>query len=70
MTGDWDERDADEDEEFGPGDPDYDLSEQHGYMWDPQRRDWPVPSPALIVVSVLVIVALVLPSVLLVLRAT
>jgi hypothetical protein len=65
MTNDWDERDDDEEEEFGPGDPDYDLSEQHGYMWEPKRRDWPIPLPVMIAVTVLVILALVLPSLLL-----
>jgi len=67
MTNEWD--DQDEEEEFGPGDPDYDLSEQHGYMWEPKRRDWPVPLPVLLVVSVLVVIALVLPSLLLLWRA-
>jgi hypothetical protein len=67
MTNEWDEEDE---EEFGPGDPDYDLSEQHGYMWEePKRRDWPVPLPVLLVVSVLVVIALVLPSLLLLWRA-
>jgi hypothetical protein len=40
MTNEWD--DGEDEEEFGPGDPDYDLSEQHGYTWEPQRRDWRV----------------------------
>lgn len=69
MTNDWDDG-AEEEEEFGPGDPDYDLSEQHGYTWEPRRRDWPVPRRLLLVVSIIVIIAMVLPSVLLVLRAT
>jgi hypothetical protein len=64
VTNDWNAEDA-EDDEFGPGDPDYDLSEQHGYMWEPKRRDWPVPMPVLLVVSAAVIMALVVPSLLL-----
>jgi hypothetical protein len=66
MTNEWDEtQDDEEEEEFGPGDPDYDLSEQHPYSWEPARRDWPIPPALLIAVSVLVVIALVLPSLLL-----
>lgn len=61
----WDSGDDQiEDEPFGPGDPDYDLSEAHGYGWEPPREHWPVPPWLLIAVSIVVIVALVLPALL------
>ena len=53
-----------DDGDFGPGDPDYDLSEAHGYDWEPERPHWPVPPWLLVVVSLLVIVALLLPGLL------
>ena len=71
MPSEWDEPPADEDDddEFGPGDPDYDLSEAHGYSeWEPASRHWPVPPWLLAVVSLIVAAALVLPSIFLVLR--
>ncbi|HYM16335.1 MAG TPA: hypothetical protein VEZ14_12320 [Dehalococcoidia bacterium] len=49
---------------FGPGDPDYDLSEAHGYGWEPAREHWPVPPWLLLAVSIVVIVALLLPALL------
>jgi hypothetical protein len=63
------DEDGDEEEEIGPGDPDYDLSEAHGYRWEPRREHWPVPPWLLVVVSLLVVAALVLPTVLLIARA-
>lgn len=69
MPNEWDEPPADDDEEFGPGDPDYDLSEGHGYSsWEPTSRHWPIPPWLLMVVSLIVALALVLPSILFVLR--
>jgi hypothetical protein len=72
MPRDWEIPDADEyedeEDEFGPGSADYDLSEEHGYMWEPKREHWPVPPWLLITVSIIVIVALVLPSVIILLR--
>lgn len=69
MPDDWqiphDDRDEDE---FGPDSPDWDLSEGHGYMWEPKREQWPVPSWVLILVALVVIFALVVPGVLLVFR--
>lgn len=50
-------------EEIGPDDPDYDLSEAHGYTWEPARENWPVPRWLLAVVSILVVLALVVPGV-------
>ncbi len=65
MPRDWEIPDGEEEEdEFGPGSADWDLSEAHGYMWEPKRRHWPVPPWALIVVSLIVIVALLLPTLL------
>jgi hypothetical protein len=71
MTDDWqrpDDEDVEDEEEITPDDPDWDLSEAHGYRWDPERPHWPVPPAVLAAVSVLVILALVLPGVLLILR--
>ena len=73
MPGEWDiphdaEPDDEEPEEFGPGDPDFDLSEAHGYMWEPEREHWPVPPWLLVVISILVVIALILPAVVIILR--
>lgn len=57
-----------EEDEFGPDSPDYDLSEEHGYNWDPRRSDWPAPPWLLAIISALVILGLVLPGILLLLR--
>ena len=58
----------DDDRDLGPDERDYDLSEEHGYTWEPRRRDWPVPLPVLAVISVLVIIALVVPALIIVLQ--
>jgi hypothetical protein len=72
MPRDWeipdDEEAVEEEDEFGPESSDWDLSEEHGYLWYPKREQWPVPSWLLVIVSVVVIVALVLPAVLLLFR--
>jgi hypothetical protein len=68
MTNEWDAPDDEEDDEFGPGSADYDLSEQHGYMWEPEREHGPISPGLMIVISALVIVALVLPGLLILLR--
>ncbi len=65
TTGEWgpdDDHLDDEEEEFGPGDPDYDLSEAHPYSWEPRRDNWPVPPWLLIAVSVVAIAALLVPT--------
>ncbi|HEY8173495.1 MAG TPA: hypothetical protein VIH21_10460 [Dehalococcoidia bacterium] len=67
MTNDWPDDEQDEDE-IAPGDADYDLSEAHGYRWEPEREHWPVAPWTIAVVSVLVIAALVLPAIIIVLR--
>ncbi len=51
-------------DEFGPGSPDYDLSESHGYRWEPKRDNWPIPPWLLAVVSLLIVLALLLPALL------
>ena len=62
------ENEYDEDaDEIRPGDPDYDLSEAHGYMWDPAPAPFP-PRWLIIVVTIAVILALVIPSVIIILN--
>ena len=56
--------DDDEDgaeEDLGPGDADYDLTEEHGYMWEPPSR-WRLRPWMLAVIAVLLIVSLILPT--------
>lgn len=60
---------VEEDEEFGPGDPDYDLSEEYGYSWEPQREHWPISPAVLIVVSIVLAIALILPALIIIARA-
>ena len=59
----YDEEDDDE-EEVGPDDPDYDLSEAAGYAdWEPASdRQFPLPQWVIVAVSLLLILALVLPA--------
>ena len=62
MPDEWDDAGDEEDEEFGPGDPDYDLSEAHGYSVDAPRQR-PIIAPRLmLVVSIVLVVALVAPA--------
>lgn len=66
---DWDDGAADEEEpEIGPGDPDYDLSEAHGYRWEPQRDHWPVPPWLLAAVSIALVIGLLLPALIIIVR--
>ncbi len=57
---------GDEEEEYyipGPDDPDYDLSEEAGYSgWEPSKRDLFLPRWLLVAVSLLLIVAILLPA--------
>ncbi len=53
---------------MGPDHPDYDLSEAHGYTWEPKRGHWSVPPWVIAAISLLVVLGLVLPSILFVLR--
>ena len=49
----------------GPGDPDYDLSEVHGYAdWEAPQRSTLVPQWVIVAVSLLMIVAILIPVVL------
>lgn len=59
-----------EERDLGPDDRDYDLSEDHGYLWYEEHRFWPPPNWLIAVISILLVAALVLPSLLLVLRYT
>ena len=68
MTDEWQGPEEDDEDEITPHDPDWDLSEGHGYMWEPERRDWLVSPGVLALVSIVLIVALVLPAILLILR--
>jgi hypothetical protein len=69
MPNEWDEPppDDEEDGEIAPGDPDYDLSEAHGYTWEPERR-WSFPPWLVAVISLILATALVLPTVLFILN--
>jgi hypothetical protein len=70
MTNVYDDGDEEEDE-IGPGVSDYDLSEEHGYEFsDSEDQDDTavVPQWAMVVVTIAVVAALVLPAVLLIWR--
>jgi hypothetical protein len=70
MTNEWEEVEDDEDE-LGPGSADYDLSEEHGYTWEPEHEDsdeGPIPRWALTWVTVIVLAALLLPGLILIWR--
>jgi hypothetical protein len=56
-----------DEDEIRPGDPDYDLSEAHGYLWEP-RRKWP-PRWLIVALTILVIVALLLPALIYIMRS-
>jgi hypothetical protein len=59
---------TDEDEEIQPGDPDYDLSEAHGYLWKPAHQEWP-PRWLIVGLSVLVIAGLIVPTLIYIMRS-
>ncbi len=68
MAERWDD-DAPEDE-FGLDSPDYDLSEARGYGWEPERPSrWPPPQWLIVAISLLVVVALLVPGLLVLLRS-
>lgn len=58
------EEDGDEEwEELDPDDPDYDLSEEAGYAdWEPPERSFFLPQWVILAVSLLLILALLLPA--------
>ena len=71
MTNEWPEGDSDSEEEdvndLGPGSADYDLSEEHGYRWEQEREGASViPQGVMLAVTLIVLVALVLPTILLI----
>ena len=70
MPNEWDAPPPDDeaDEEIGPGDPDYDLSEAHGYTWEPERPRWSFPPWLVAAISLILAAALVLPTVLFILN--
>lgn len=68
MTNDWSDNDSegeDVEEEFGPGSADYDLSEEHGYRWEPERESI-IPQGVMVTVSIILVLALILPTILLI----
>ena len=68
MTNEWGEDEIlEEDDSLGPGQADYDLSEEHGYTWEPASPQV-IPQWLMVSVSVLVVTALVAPTVYLIWR--
>jgi hypothetical protein len=61
VAEEWDDPPGDDDE-FGPGSPDYDLSEARGYGGEPEHGFWPPPPWVFVVISVLIVIALLLPT--------
>lgn len=69
MSGGWEGDEFEDEEEFGPGSADYDLSEEHGYTWEPAREGGgPIPQWAMVLVTLLVLAGLVLPAIFLIYR--
>lgn len=71
MTGEWDEEDIEEgdEEEFGPGSADYDLSEGHGYRWEDSTGGGAgIPQWLMVAVALLAIAGFLLPALLLIYR--
>lgn len=61
MPNEWDE--PEEEEELVPDDPDYDLSEARGYGWEPPQPSWwPLPPWLIVTVSLVLVLALLLPA--------
>lgn len=68
MAERWD--DDEPEDEFGPDSPDFDLSEARGYGWEPERPSrWPPPQWVIAAISLLLVAALVVPTLLLLLRS-
>jgi hypothetical protein len=72
VTNEWDEVEEEEAsqaevDEFGPGSADYDLSEEHGYTWEPARTQV-IPQWVIVSLSVLLVVGLVFPAIYIVWR--
>jgi hypothetical protein len=64
VPDEWDEPEDAEEEEIGPDDPDYDLSEARGYGYEPPQQPswWPPPSWVIVTVSLVLVLALLLPA--------
>ncbi len=59
----YDDEDDGDEEEIGPDDPDYDLSEGAGYAgWEPPQRSFFLPQWVIVAMSLLLILALLLPA--------
>ena len=69
MTEDWNASGEPDADEIGPEDPDYDLSEAHGYSWEPGPSFWPPPGWVIAAVSLLLVTALLAPALVFVLRS-
>ena len=58
----YDEDEREDDDEIGPADPDYDLSEAAGHSgWDRQRRTG-IPQWVVVAVSLALVLSLLLPA--------
>jgi len=70
MHDEWDGDAADEEQdEFAPGSPDYDLSESHGSDWEARpARPFFLRPTVLAVISLLLVLALLLPTLLVLTR--
>jgi hypothetical protein len=68
MPDEWDDNAGaadEEQDEFAPGSPDYDLSEAHGWDWEPRPpRPFFLRPAVLVVISLLLVLALLLPAML------
>ena len=64
----YEDESEDDEIEFKPGDPDYELSEAHGYLWEPPERGFP-PRWLIIGLTILVIAGLVVPTLILIWRS-
>jgi len=66
MPHEWDgpgESADEEEDEIAPGDPDYDLSEAHGWDWEPKpARNFFLSPLVLVGISLLLVLALLLPT--------
>ncbi len=68
MPEEWEREDGDEPEdELQPGDTDYELSEEAGWDWEPRRRTGP-PRWSMVALSILVVIALLVPSLVIIAR--
>ncbi len=71
MTNEWDEEVDEElvedEDDLGPGSADFDLSEEHGYTWEPARIEV-IPRWLVVSLSLVLVAALIIPSIYIVLR--